>query len=83
MVVVSNPSSQMQSANTKSPGTTPSRVERRSGVDRRQVDNGPPDGRERRRAIEPRKPEVIEREPTPSEWAILQETVPPRPKPGS
>ena len=73
----------MQSLDTKPLGTTPPRVERRSGVDRRQVDKGPPDGRERRRGIEPRKPEVIEREPTPSEWAILQEIPPPRPKPGS
>lgn len=34
--------------------------ERRSGQDRRQKEDGPPDKHERRRAIEPRQPEVSE-----------------------
>lgn len=34
--------------------------ERRSGQDRRQKEDGPPDKHERRRAIEPRQPEVNE-----------------------
>jgi hypothetical protein len=45
-------------------------------VDRRKVDKGPPGGRERRVSLEPRKPDVIERELTPSEWATLQEQLP-------
>jgi hypothetical protein len=71
----------MQPLNVKPVGNTPPRVDRRSGVDRRKADKGPPDGRERRRGIEPRRPEVIEREPTPSEWATLKEIVPPATKP--
>ena len=55
-------------------------VDRRSGVDRRKVDKGPPGGRERRMGIEPRRPEVIEREASASEWATLQEP-PPSPAP--
>jgi len=35
-------------------------AERRSGKDRRQVDNGPPTNFERRRAVEARQPEVLE-----------------------
>ena len=35
-------------------------AERRSGKDRRQVDNGPPTNFERRRAVESRQPELIE-----------------------
>lgn len=54
---------------------------RRAGADRRKVDKGPPRGRERRVSLEPRKPDVIERELTPSEWAALQEQVSP-PKKG-
>jgi len=50
---------------------TVSAAERRSGVDRRQRDVGPPDGWERRRSVEPRKPEVTELEFTPSQWGIL------------
>ncbi len=34
--------------------------ERRSGQDRRQREDGPPDKHERRRTIEPRQPEVSE-----------------------
>jgi len=47
-------------------------ADRRSGLDRRQRDSGPPDGWERRRSVEPRKPEVTELEFTPSQWGALQ-----------
>jgi hypothetical protein len=58
------------------PGSPPTR-DRRSGRDRRQVDHGPPPGvRERRVSVEPRKPEVVEREITPSEWDSLNSPVP-------
>lgn len=51
---------------------SPNTRDRRSGRDRRQVDLGPPPGvRERRVSVEPRKPEVVEREISPSEWASL------------
>lgn len=53
------------------PAESPPLVERRSGRDRRQVDKGPPGGRERRVSVEPRKPEVVEREVSPSEWDAL------------
>jgi len=46
-------------------------ADRRSGRDRRQRDSGPPDGWERRRSVEPRKPEVVELEFTPSQWGAL------------
>ena len=56
---------------------SPSTHDRRSGRDRRQVDQGPPPGvRERRVNVEPRKPDVVEREVTPSEWDSLNGTVP-------
>ena len=54
---------------------------RRTGIDRRKADKGPPGGRERRVSLEPRKPDVVERELTPSEWAVLQEQLP-KPKKG-
>jgi hypothetical protein len=57
------------------------KVERRSGVDRRQVNKPPPGGRERRTSMEPRKPEVNELEITPSDWARLTVPVPPGKKP--
>ncbi len=47
-------------------------IERRTGVDRRHKDVGGPTGRERRKSVEPRKPEVIELDVTPSEWAALE-----------
>jgi hypothetical protein len=58
------------------PKTNPStRVkERRSGVDRRRADKGPPAGvRDRRVGVEPRQPEVHEVTLTPSEWDTLSE----------
>ena len=46
-------------------------VERRLGNDRRRRDSAPPASWERRRSIEPRKPEVVEMEMTPSQWDAL------------
>lgn len=46
--------------------------ERRSGADRRQKEVLEADKRERRRSIEPRKPEVAEIELSAEEWAALQ-----------
>jgi len=47
--------------------------DRRSGVDRRKVDIGPPAGKpERRRSVEARKPEVVELDMTNSEWTALE-----------
>jgi hypothetical protein len=51
--------------------------DRRSGADRRQVEQGPPGRRERRVSVEPRGPEVQDVELTPSEWASLNEFPPP------
>jgi hypothetical protein len=51
---------------------TPPEGERRSGRDRRVVDKGPPDKIERRRGVEPRMPEVVEREMSNSEWGELR-----------
>jgi hypothetical protein len=47
--------------------------ERRSGQDRRRVDKGPPGGHERRRSVEPRRPEVEEIDMSPSEWDALSQ----------
>jgi hypothetical protein len=55
--------------------------ERRSGADRRRVDKGPPSGGERRRLVEPRRPEVEELEMSLSEWAQLNAELPPPPIP--
>lgn len=52
--------------------SSPPSTDRRSGVDRRKVDVGPPAGtRERRRGIEPRQPEVQELQLTDSQWGAL------------
>lgn len=64
--------------NRPSPPARPADPNRRTGSDRRKVDKVPPGGRERRVSLEPRKPEVIERELTPSEWATLQELAKPK-----
>ena len=50
--------------------------ERRGGEDRRKVDNGPPGKHERRRSLEPRRPDVVEREMSDSEWAALNGKLP-------
>jgi hypothetical protein len=54
-------------------------TERRSGRDRRQRDEAPPGGRDRRRGLEPRRPEVMELELTPSQWDALHEAAFPVP----
>jgi hypothetical protein len=46
-------------------------AERRSGNDRRRRESTPPAGWERRRSVEPRKPDVAELEITPSQWDLL------------
>ena len=51
--------------------------DRRSGVDRRKVDVGPPGIVDRRRSVESRKPDVIEIDMTNSEWGALQKPSPP------
>jgi len=45
--------------------------ERRQGIDRRRRESAPPGAWERRRSVEPRKPEVAEVEMTPSQWDAL------------
>lgn len=45
--------------------------ERRSGQDRRQKEDGPPDKHERRRAIEPRQPDVSELHLSPEEFEAM------------
>lgn len=61
---------QVQPKSSPSPRVT----ERRSGVDRRRSDKGPPGGlRDRRVGVEPRQPEVHEVTLTPSEWDTLSE----------
>jgi hypothetical protein len=55
----------------------PGLAERRSGIDRRRRESTPPASWERRRAIEPRKPEVAELQLTPSQWdALLDDAAP-------
>ncbi|MEO7152169.1 MAG: hypothetical protein ABIX46_10740 [Burkholderiaceae bacterium] len=58
--------------------------DRRSGKDRRRLDAPPPGGRDRRREIESRKPEVVEVELSPSDWAAFSAAMPLRAEePGS
>jgi hypothetical protein len=60
----------MQGVST--PGKTQDRnIERRSGHDRRRHECAPPGTWERRRSVEPRKPDVAELEITPSQWDLL------------
>lgn len=64
---------------SKKDSGTESGTERRTGEDRRRVDNGPPGKHERRRSLEPRKPEVVELDMTNSEWSALSdESMPPK-----
>jgi hypothetical protein len=51
-------------------------VERRSGIDRRQQEGPPPFRTERRRGVEPRRPEVTELDMTPSQWDTLHADLP-------
>jgi len=46
-------------------------IDRRSGQDRRQQEQGPPDSYERRRSIEPRQPELTELELSDEELRAL------------
>lgn len=55
----------------------PTAAERRSGQDRRRVDQGAAaNGRDRRVGMEPRRPEVVELALTPSEWGALHDALP-------
>jgi hypothetical protein len=54
--------------------------ERRAGIDRRRVDLGPPNGIERRKGMEPRKPDVQEVDLTASDWANFDAQQPLKPK---
>jgi hypothetical protein len=58
------------------PSVTPSArgSDRRSGLDRRVEDKGPPGKSDRRRLIEARKPEVVELELSDSDWAALTQS---------
>ena len=53
--------------------------ERRSGTDRRRADKGPPGRVDRRRVVEPRKPEVAELDVSDSEWGAPTEQAFPAP----
>lgn len=48
-------------------------ADRRSGKDRRRKELLPPGNPERRRSIEPRQPDVVELELSPSQWAELEQ----------
>jgi hypothetical protein len=54
------------------PAHKPGTAERRTGLDRRRHEGKPPLGWERRRSVEPRKPEVAELDLTESQWGALQ-----------
>jgi hypothetical protein len=58
----------------------PRTTDRRTGIDRRRVDLGPPKGIERRRSVEPRKPDVQEVDLTASDWANFDALNPIKPK---
>jgi len=61
--------------NTSKPGQPAS--DRRTGRDRRVRDVEMPAGRDRRRGVEPRKPEVAEIDPSDSLWASFEVDTPP------
>ena len=66
------------------PKPAPPATDRRAGTDRRHVDVPLPAGkRDRRRALEARKPDVVEIDMSQSEWAALSDvpapTVAPKP----
>jgi hypothetical protein len=50
--------------------------DRRRGVDRRQVDKGPPGKHDRRQNLESRQPEVVELDLSNSAWIALLEEPP-------
>ncbi|MET0518076.1 MAG: hypothetical protein ABW005_04470 [Burkholderiaceae bacterium] len=51
----------------------PPQPERRSGKERRVAPPNTPVAVERRRGIEPRRPEIVELDMSPSEWGSLQD----------
>jgi hypothetical protein len=53
-----------------------------SGADRRSVDIDRPGKKDRRRAVDPRKPDVVELEMTNSEWTALNQSPAPPTKAG-
>lgn len=60
------------SADTLPTGLSVARpAERRTGKDRRHAEIGPPGKHDRRTALEARKPQVVELEMSPSEWAMF------------
>jgi hypothetical protein len=66
------------------PKPAPPATDRRAGADRRHVDVPLPAGkRDRRRALEARRPDVVEIDMSQSEWAALSDLpappVPPKP----
>jgi hypothetical protein len=66
------------------PKSAPPATDRRTGADRRHVDVPLPAGkRDRRRALEARKPDVLEIDMSQSEWAALSDlpapAAPPKP----
>lgn len=64
-------------ANKTKPRATWPEIDRRSGKDRRVQDGNPPAGmRERRYAIEPRRPDVTELQLTDSQWGALSDAAP-------
>jgi hypothetical protein len=59
------------------PPAAPQKNDRRTGVDRRRADIGPPKGvRDRRVSVEPRMPEVKEVHLSPSEWGAFEDAAP-------
>jgi hypothetical protein len=59
------------------PPAAPQKNDRRTGVDRRRADVGPPKGlRDRRVSVEPRMPEVQEVDLSPSDWAAFDAVAP-------
>ena len=71
-----NPQGDLLSAPAPSslPAAQPS--DRRTGKDRRNAEAGPPGKRERRTTLEARKPQVVELEMSPSEWAAFSDLPP-------
>jgi len=53
------------------------KTERRTGKDRRNAEAGPPTRHERRTSLEARRPQVVELEMSPSEWAMFGDLPPP------
>ncbi|QAZ38701.1 hypothetical protein C1M51_04250 [Methylibium sp. Pch-M] len=69
----------MPSANPPRTPHTASPTERRTGLDRRRTESPePPGGRERRRNVEPRKPDVAELDLSLSQWDALNELPSPK-----